>query len=967
VSPGGRILVQWGPNATEAERLAALTLQGGVRREVLHTTPMKARGEGVMEVIQLPAGANVEAALAAYNATSGVSYAEVDQLLQTQAVSNDTYYTNGWLWGMYGSDSPTAIGPSATTSVYGSNAEAAWNQGFTGSRSVAVGILDTGIDYEHADLAANMWVNPYELDDGIDNDGNGYVDDFRGWNFIDNTNVVLDRLFDDHGTHVAGTIGAQGGNGIGTAGVNWDVTMIASKFMGFGGGYVSGAVQALDYITDLKWRHGINIVATNNSWIGGGNSRAIYDAIVRSARQDILFVVSAGNESSNNDLIPSYPSSFNTTADAGYDAVITVGAITQSGQRAWFSNYGATSVDLGAPGYDILSTVPGNGYLESSGTSMATPHVTGAVALYASRYPGSTAEQIRAALLASTIPTPSMAGITVTGGRLDVMNYLNTVVPPSYAITANQAHLAEGQAGVTPFAFTITRHGDTTGSGSVSWQVAGTGASPADGQDFDGQILPGGTVSFASGESSKTITVQVKADTVSEGPEAFNVSLLNPSGGATIAAGRASATSHILNDDGVILAFNPAAITIPANGSALPSPSSVTVSSTSTVTISSVEVTLYNLYHSSLDDVDVLLVGPTGATTFLMSDVGGDNSVNGISLTFRPQAPASLPDADLVTSGSWLPTNFDNEDLYGQPDSDEFDFGVPSGPFNADLSVFNGTNPNGAWSLFVRDDTGTAAGKILDGWSLSISTQPTIATVSLSVSPNQVMEDGPSNLIYSFYRTGPTTNPLTVNYTVGGTATLGTDYSGIPSQATTKSVTLAAGASSATVIVDPTTDTEIEAPETVALTLAGGSGYTIGTVDSVIGTIQDDDTVVMEGSGASRLLRDAGNRLLVQTGLSTPTSLKFRSRPILQNGFPGWQPLAAETFSGVNQMLWKNIAGNYLSLWTMDSNWNWLSSTGEWGLNSAGAMQQEVNFGLDLNGNGIIGSALTQNGFVANV
>jgi hypothetical protein len=350
-----------------------------------------------------------------------------------------------------------------------------------------------------------------------------------------------------------------------------------------------------------------------------------------------------------------------------------------------------------------------------------------------------------------------------------------------------------------------------------------------------------------------------------------------------------------------------------------------------------------------------------------MSDVGGDNSVNGISLTFRPQAPASLPDADLVTSGSWLPTNFDNEDLYGQPDSDEFDFGVPSGPFNADLSVFNGTNPNGAWSLFVRDDTGTAAGKILDGWSLSISTQPTIATVSLSVSPNQVMEDGPSNLIYSFYRTGPTTNPLTVNYTVGGTATLGTDYSGIPSQATTKSVTLAAGASSATVIVDPTTDTEIEAPETVALTLAGGSGYTIGTVDSVIGTIQDDDTVVMEGSGASRLLRDAGNRLLVQTGLSTPTSLKFRSRPILQNGFPGWQPLAAETFSGVNQMLWKNIAGNYLSLWTMDSNWNWLSSTGDWGLTSAGARQQEVNFGLDLNGNGIIGSALTQNGFVANV
>lgn len=960
VSFGERVLVQWNADATESARVAALTALGGVRKEVIHTAPMKARGEGLMEVIQLPAGANVTAALAAYNATSGVCFAEVDQLLQVQAVSNDTYYRNGQLWGMYGSDSPTANGPSPTTNPFGSNAEGAWNQGFTGSKSVCVGILDSGIDYEHPDLAANMWVNPFELADGIDNDGNGYVDDMRGWNFLDNTNVVFEPYADDHGTHVAGTIGAVGGNGVGVAGINWDVTMISSKFIEDGSGYLSGAIQAMDYITDLKWRHGLNIVATNNSWIGGGNSRALYEAIVRSARQDILFVVSAGNQSSNNDEIPSYPSGFDTTADVGYDSVISVAAITRTGQRASFSSYGSTSVDLGAPGEGILSTLPWNDYYENSGTSMAAPHVTGALALYASRYPGSTAEQIRAALLASAIPTPSLAGITVTGGRLDVMNYLNTVVAPAFAITADQAHLAEGQTGVTAYGFTITRHGDTSGVASVAWQVAGTGAAPAEGADFIGQTLPGGTVTFAPGESSKSITVRVNADTVKEGSEAFNVTLLNPSDGATLASGRTSASSRILNDDGVLLAFNSAPITLPDFGAATPSPSSVTVSTTSPDVITSVEVTLYNFYHHSLDDVDVLLVGPTGAASLLMSDVGGSNSVDGINLTFSPVAAASLPDDAQVASGTWLPTNWFTEDPWGQPNNDDFGAVAPSGPYNADLSVFNGSNPNGVWRLFVKDDASVAAGKIFDGWSLTIETQSSTSMVSLAVSPNRVLEDGPTNLIYTFNRTGPTTNPLTVSYTVGGTATLGTDYTGIASEGATKTVTFNAGASSATVTVDPTADTTVEGNETVSLTLLPGTGYTIGTADSVIGTIQDDDTFLMDGSGASRLLRDTGNRLFVQSGNATPVGVRFRGKAILQNSFPGWEPLAAETFSGVNQMLWKNTSGNYVSLWTMDSGWNWLSSAGEWGMNSAGAMLQEVNFGVDLNGNGIIGSGLPQ-------
>lgn len=952
---GPQIMVQWDSSATEAERSAALAVSGGLLKELILSAPMKARGEGVLEVIRLPAGANVEAALATYGATAGVRFAEVDQLLQVQAISNDPQYRSGSLWGMYGSDSPAAVGPAHTTNPFGSNAEAAWNQGFTGSKSVFVGLLDEGIDYEHQDLAANIWLNPYEIDDGIDNDGNGYVDDLRGWNFFDNTNAIYDLYEDDHGTHVAGTIGAVGGNGVGVAGVSWDVTMISSKFIGPGGGYISGAILALDYITDLKWRHGLNIVATNNSWIGGGNSQAMQEAIVRSAQKDILFVVASGNDFSDNDALPSFPSGYSTTAAAGYDSVVAVASIDQAGQLSSFSNYGSTTVDLGAPGSGILSTTPWNSYQQGSGTSMAAPHVTGAIALYASKFPGSTAEQIRTALLASTTPTPSLQGLTSTGGRLDVLNFLNTVAPPAFSISAAQPYLAEGQANTTPFQFQITRHGNTTGQDSVSWQVAGSGADPANGDDFQGQVLPTGSLTFAAGETTKTIMVQAKGDTLQERSETFMVSLSNPSTGVTLAAGKTSASGLILNDDGVILATNPTPITIPMFGPSLPSSSSVTVSSSNDQLVSSVEVTLNNLYHNSLDDVDILLVGPTGARSVLMSDAGGDNPVNGINLTFSLQAAAAIPDADAPTSGIWRPVNYYIEDPSFYERDDAFDALAPAGPYNADFSVFNGTNPNGIWRLFVGDDTTAAAGKIIDGWSLSIQTQPQTSSVSLAVSPGRVVENGPINLVYTFRRIGSTANSLSVNYSVAGTATLGTDYTGIPATPANKTITFAPGSATATLTVDPSADVDVEADETVALTLLEGSGYTLGTVGQVVGTIQDDDTIMMEGAGATRLLRDIGNRLYAQTGTTAPVSLKFRGRPITQSSFSGWESLAAETFSGVNQMIWKNVSGNYLSLWTMDSNWNWISSTGEWGLHSPGALLQESNFGQDFNANGIIG------------
>jgi subtilisin family serine protease len=348
-----------------------------------------------------------------------IEYAEPNYVYTHDDISNDTYYTNGSLWGMYGDET-------SPTNQYGSQAGEAWAAGNTGSSSVVVGVIDEGAMYNHTDLLGNFWTNPFDPANGVDDDNNGYIDDVHGWDFDKNDNSTFDGTQDDHGTHVSGTIGAKGGNGTGVAGVNWSVTIISAKFLGRRGGTTANAIKAVDYITDLKTRHSLNIVATNNSWGGGGFSQGLQDAITRANNANILFVAAAGNGGSdgvgdNNDVTANYPSNYPN------DNVIAVAAITSSGAKASFSNYGATKVDLGAPGSGIYSTLPGSSgtstYGSYSGTSMATPHVTGACALYAAVHPGSTAAQIKSAILSSTVATPSLAGKCVTGGRLNVSSF----------------------------------------------------------------------------------------------------------------------------------------------------------------------------------------------------------------------------------------------------------------------------------------------------------------------------------------------------------------------------------------------------------------------------------------------------------------------------------------------------------------------------------------------------------------
>ncbi len=391
----------------------------GLRAEKLDVVRQGRSGKGEMALMRLPAGADLADTVRVLSANPNVEYAEPNWIYQHAAVSNDTYYTNGSLWGMYGD----ATSP---TNQYGSQAGEAWAAGHTDCSGVLVGVIDEGIYYTHPDLAANIWTNPYDPADGVDNDGNGYVDDVRGWDFDGNSNNINSGgAGDDHGTHVSGTIAGVGGNGAGVAGMCWSgVKLISGRFLGRRGGTTANAIKAVDYFTDLKTRHGLNIVATSNSWGGGGFSQALQDAIGRAETAGILFIAAAGNSGANNDTTASYPSNYPNSN------VVAVAALASNGTMASYSQYGATTVDICAPGSAVYSTVPvsskGNivpGYASYSGTSMATPHVTGAAALYASSHPGASAANIKSAILSSAVPTASCAGKTVTGGRLDVSGF----------------------------------------------------------------------------------------------------------------------------------------------------------------------------------------------------------------------------------------------------------------------------------------------------------------------------------------------------------------------------------------------------------------------------------------------------------------------------------------------------------------------------------------------------------------
>jgi hypothetical protein len=294
-----------------------------------------------------------------------------------------------------------------------------WQEGFHGSSKILVAVIDTGMDWDHPDLKANLYTNPGEIaGNGVDDDHNGFIDDVHGWNFVSNTNDSRDDH--DHGTHVSGTIGAQGNNGIGVAGVNWEVSLLPVKFLDSNGsGSLDAAVESINYARIMKAH------VMSNSWGGGGYSDALKQAIQKASDAGVLFVAAAGNESADNDGTPTYP--------AGYDVpnVVSVAATDNSDKIASFSNYGGKTVHVAAPGVNVYSTVRDSKYNTFSGTSMATPHVSGIAALLWSANPGWSAADIKTRLIATSDPVQGLRRKVLSHGRVNAYNAFHDIVPPS--------------------------------------------------------------------------------------------------------------------------------------------------------------------------------------------------------------------------------------------------------------------------------------------------------------------------------------------------------------------------------------------------------------------------------------------------------------------------------------------------------------------------------------------------------
>ncbi|MBB1401293.1 S8 family serine peptidase [Pseudoalteromonas sp. SG45-1] len=385
-------------------------------------------------------GMSTKDAIALLKSHQAIEYVEPDYQVSIARTPDDPRFDE--LWGL---NNEGQTGGTADADI---DAVEAWDIS-TGSRDVVVGVIDTGIDYSHSDLASNMWVNSSEIPgDGIDNDGNGFIDDVHGINAITDSGDPMDD--EGHGTHVSGTIGASGGNGIGVVGVNHEVSLVGCKFLdAAGNGSTSDAIKCIDYMVSLK-NSGVNLRVLNNSWGGGGYSQALADAIASSEAADLLFVAAAGNDTIDNDVNPHYPSNYENAS------VLSVASTDQTDGISWFSHYGLTSVDMGAPGSAILSTTPGESYASYSGTSMATPHVAGAAALVLSINPELSTQELKDLLMNSGDANAALQGVTVAGTRLNVNQALIDADPtPGFKISADPLtqQIEAGQA--TNYTFTI--------------------------------------------------------------------------------------------------------------------------------------------------------------------------------------------------------------------------------------------------------------------------------------------------------------------------------------------------------------------------------------------------------------------------------------------------------------------------------------------------------------------------------
>jgi subtilisin family serine protease/subtilisin-like proprotein convertase family protein/ribosomal protein L28 len=763
-------------------------------------------------------------------------------------IPNDPLFGNQWHLNNTGQ-----VGGTPDADV---DAPEAWDVNAGGSSNVVVAVIDDGMQLNHPDL--QLFINTGEIaGNGIDDDGNGWIDDVNGWDFtsggIGDNNPGPSVPDDAHATAVAGVAAGRGNNTLGVTGMAYNSRLLPVRIF-LGGSATSDAniASAIYYAAGRTasgtgtWRAGDIL---NNSWGGGAFSSAISSAFTwastsgRNGKGAISYIAT-GNGSGA-------PVSFPANLSSTIPGVIAVGASTNLDQLASYSNVGpqvdfvapssggtariVTTDRTGADGYssgDYTST----GTDGFGGTSSATPLSAGIGALILAQDPNLTAAQVRGLMRNTT-------------DLIGPVAYDNKGFNTQYGYGRVNANTAIRGVGIAEIQVLQDRTNIADNTGSFSF-AAGVGQTQT--QTFRvrnqgtkdltlGAISLGGGSGFSLASSFTDTTLSVGESTT------FSVNF------SPTTTGTFSNTISFTNNDADESTFNftlngtglnsksfsnTSPITIPSSGSSTPYPSTINVSGLSG-NINSLKVTLTNLSHTWPDDIDVLLVGPTGTKALLMSDVGGSSGINNVTLTFDPTATSLLPDEGIITSGSYKATDFETGDFFNTP--------APGGPYGTDFSVFNGINPNGTWSLYVVDDVGGDAGTIAGGWSLNIGTASTAPTLAIAATNANQTEGNSGSKAFTFTvtRAVNTTGANNVNWAVTGSGTSAanaTDFVGgvLPSG----TVSFAAGETSKVITVNVQGDTTVEPNENFTVTLSNPTNGATITTATAVGTIQNDDVAV---------------------------------------------------------------------------------------------------------------------------
>ena len=513
----GEVLVRFRAGTSGAQMAGAATSLGA---SVLQTF----RNVSNLQLLRLPAGSSVAGAAASLGARSDVAYAQpnfvyhVDGALDT--IPNDPLYNQQWHLNNTGQ-----LGGTPGDDV---DAQKAWDTS-TGSSDVIVGVIDTGVQYTHPDLAANMWLNTAECNGtpGVDDDGNGYIDDCHGIDTINHDSDPMDDF--GHGTHVSGIIGAVGNNGVGVSGINWNVRILPCKSHdATGNGTSASIIECYAYVEAIKAR-GENIIATNNSYGGCpeacGFDQATMDGIAGLESVGVLFVASAGNDAADNDTVLKYP------ADYFLPNVIGVAATTNADDLAFFSNYGVRTVSVGAPGNTVFSTWLPDTYTYLSGTSMASPQVTGIAALLHAANPALSWFEIRNLIIAGGDTTASLTGKTISGRRVNANGSLLCSSVPVFGLLQP----LESVTGGTPLTIAALNIDCQLGAGTVKVSITPGGQSITlkDKGTFGDLLIGDGiysaqwnpcapgtyTFTFSNGAAPQTVTVSGATPCVSVAPK----------------------------------------------------------------------------------------------------------------------------------------------------------------------------------------------------------------------------------------------------------------------------------------------------------------------------------------------------------------------------------------------------------------------------------------------------------------